>query len=326
MRLPVEFSTGVTLVIRKNIISNLKLDCLSSLLDCLVLKNKYARFQSGMLSGKAESIARRDGASDTSLLRSYHVSLSLSHFLILKFINEFPLLRVSMDLQDKLHFVCSLLLIHISQREFILTCAVCSTPLITCTSASCSSCVTSADCLWLQWHMPARTCNIEGEGVYPLHVLVWWLLLNFACIWLDSVLFSPQFPYYPRKMKWNTWACISTEDWHGQEKTAQPTCETNELATRDNISTISAISRKQTPPIQSSTQIHMDTLNSAVGDSLQFQHRNVPALSIQDSPIHSERALVHKQPQDPWRSTNERSAELNKMVERQILQQIRKPR
>jgi hypothetical protein len=35
------------------------------------------------------------------------------------------------------------------------------------------------------------------------------------------------------------------------------------------------------------------------GDSLQFQHRNPPGLSIQDSQIHSERTLVHKQPQDP---------------------------
>jgi hypothetical protein len=44
-------------------------------------------------------------------------------------------------------------------------------------------------------------------------------------------------------------------------------------------------------------------MNSAMRDSLQFQHRNPPALSIQDSPIHSERTSVHKHPQDPWRST-----------------------
>jgi hypothetical protein len=31
-------------------------------------------------------------------------------------------------------------------------------------------------------------------------------------------------------------------------------------------------------------------------NNLQFQHRNTPAFSIQDSPTHSERTLVHKQP------------------------------
>jgi hypothetical protein len=69
--------------------------------------------------------------------------------------------------------------------------------------------------------------------------------------------------------------------------------ETNELATQK----INTINRKQTPPIQSSTQTHMEPWNSAMGDSLQFQYQNPPALSIQDSPIHSERTLVHKQPQ-----------------------------
>jgi hypothetical protein len=72
--------------------------------------------------------------------------------------------------------------------------------------------------------------------------------------------------------------------------------KTNALATRKKISTVN---RKQTPPIQSSTQTHTDIWNSAMGDSLQFQHRNPPALSIQVSPIHSKRTLVHKQPQDP---------------------------
>jgi hypothetical protein len=32
------------------------------------------------------------------------------------------------------------------------------------------------------------------------------------------------------------------------------------------------------------------------GDSLQFRHRFLPALSIQASPIHSECTLVHKHP------------------------------
>jgi hypothetical protein len=61
--------------------------------------------------------------------------------------------------------------------------------------------------------------------------------------------------------------------------------------------------------IYSNTQIYSDIRNSAMGDSLQFHQRNPPALSVQDSPIHSERTLVHKQPQDPRRSTNEYSAQ-----------------
>jgi hypothetical protein len=71
--------------------------------------------------------------------------------------------------------------------------------------------------------------------------------------------------------------------------------ETSGLATRNKINTIN---RKQTPPIQNSTQTHMDLWNSATGDNLQFQLRNPPAFSIQDSPIHSEFTSVHKQPQD----------------------------
>jgi hypothetical protein len=77
-----------------------------------------------------------------------------------------------------------------------------------------------------------------------------------------------------------------------QKKTAQPKSGTNALATRKKINTID---RKETPPIQSRTQTHGIQLR---GDSVQFQHRNIPALSIQDSPIHSERILVHKQPPD----------------------------
>jgi hypothetical protein len=79
-----------------------------------------------------------------------------------------------------------------------------------------------------------------------------------------------------------------------QKKPAQPKSETNAL-TPWKINTINS---KQTPPIQSS-QTHLDLRNSAMGDSLSFQHRNPPALPIQDSPIHSERTMVHKQPQDP---------------------------
>jgi hypothetical protein len=79
-----------------------------------------------------------------------------------------------------------------------------------------------------------------------------------------------------------------------QKNTAQPKSETNAEATK-----INTIIRKQTPPVQSSTQTHIDLWNSAMGDSLQFQHQNHPALSIQGSPIYSERTLVHKQSQDP---------------------------
>jgi hypothetical protein len=71
-----------------------------------------------------------------------------------------------------------------------------------------------------------------------------------------------------------------------QKKTAQPKSETNALAPWKKINTVN---RKQTSPIQSSTQTHMDLWNSAMGDSLHFQHRNLLELSFQDSSIHSER-------------------------------------
>jgi hypothetical protein len=53
-----------------------------------------------------------------------------------------------------------------------------------------------------------------------------------------------------------------------KKKTAKPESEINEMGTRK----INTINREQTPPIQSSTQTHMDLWNSATGDSLQFQH------------------------------------------------------
>jgi hypothetical protein len=132
---------------------------------------------------------------------------------------------------------------------------------------------------------------------------------------------------YTPKNKRSTWACILVEGWHGQstsnqKKPCQSKSETNALATREKIN---IINRKQTPPVQSRTLTNMDLRNSAMGDSLQFQHRHFPALPIQDSPIHSERTLVHKRSQDPWRSTNEHSAQWNKKVECQALKQIRKP-
>jgi hypothetical protein len=64
-------------------------------------------------------------------------------------------------------------------------------------------------------------------------------------------------------------------------KPGQPKTETTAIAIQKKINTIN---RKQT---------HMDVWNSATGDSLQLQHRNPPALSVQDSPIHYECTLVH---------------------------------
>jgi hypothetical protein len=70
--------------------------------------------------------------------------------------------------------------------------------------------------------------------------------------------------------------------------------KSNALATRKN----NTVNRKQTPPIQSNTQTHMDLRPSAMGDSLYFQHRNPSALPVQDCLFHSECTLIHKQPQD----------------------------
>jgi hypothetical protein len=52
-----------------------------------------------------------------------------------------------------------------------------------------------------------------------------------------------------------------------RKKRAQPISETNALATRKKLNTTN---RKQTPPIQSSIQTHMDLWNSAMGNSFQF--------------------------------------------------------
>jgi hypothetical protein len=77
-----------------------------------------------------------------------------------------------------------------------------------------------------------------------------------------------------------------------QKKTAQLKSETIAIASRRKINTVN---RKKTPPVKT----HRDVFNSAIGDSLRNQHKNPPALSIQHSPIHSERTLVHRQPQHP---------------------------
>jgi hypothetical protein len=68
--------------------------------------------------------------------------------------------------------------------------------------------------------------------------------------------------------------------------------ETNALATLE----INAVNIKQTAPAQSSTQTRLDLWHSDMGDSLKFRHRNPSALPTQNSPMHSERTLVYKQP------------------------------
>jgi hypothetical protein len=134
-----------------------------------------------------------------------------------------------------------------------------------------------------------------------------------------SILHSPQATKYVPQCKWPVLIPQKNEvkylDMHLDRRreahqvlkeTAQPKSETNALATRKKINTVN---RKQTPHIRCSTQTHTDLWNLAMGDSLQFQHQNPPALSIQEPLIHSERTLVHKQPQDPPISTNEHSAQ-----------------
>jgi hypothetical protein len=124
---------------------------------------------------------------------------------------------------------------------------------------------------------------------------------------------------YPRKIKWNTWAVILIEDWDGkahqnQKKIAQTKSETNALT----IQKINSIKRKQYSnpygPMEFSYggQRPTPTLKSS-------------SVLIQDSLIYSDHTLVHKQPQDPWKCTNERSAEWNKKVDWQIPKKIRKP-
>jgi hypothetical protein len=75
-----------------------------------------------------------------------------------------------------------------------------------------------------------------------------------------------------------------------QTKTAQSKSETNELVTRK----INSIKRQHTPPLQIRTQTHMNLRTSVTRDSLQFQHLNPPALSIQCSPIYSWYINNHK--------------------------------
>jgi hypothetical protein len=66
----------------------------------------------------------------------------------------------------------------------------------------------------------------------------------------------------------------------GKRKRLNQKSETNALDTWKKLNTSN---RTQTPPMQNSAQPHVDLWNSAMGDSLQFKHRNPSALSIQDS-------------------------------------------
>jgi hypothetical protein len=59
----------------------------------------------------------------------------------------------------------------------------------------------------------------------------------------------------------------------------------------------STLSTESNSSYTSSVQTHLNLWNSAMGDSLQFQHQNPQELSIQDSPIHSECTWIHKKPQ-----------------------------
>jgi hypothetical protein len=64
------------------------------------------------------------------------------------------------------------------------------------------------------------------------------------------------------------------------KKTAQPKSKVNELATQKKINTINT---KQTPPIESSTQTHMDLWNSAMGVA---SNSNIEILqSFQSKPL-----------------------------------------
>jgi hypothetical protein len=56
--------------------------------------------------------------------------------------------------------------------------------------------------------------------------------------------------------------------------------------------------RKQTPPIQSSTETNLGSWHSAMWDTHKLKHQNPPVLPIQNSPMLSECTLVHKQQQD----------------------------
>jgi hypothetical protein len=82
-----------------------------------------------------------------------------------------------------------------------------------------------------------------------------------------------------------------------KKEITQPKSETNALATRKKIRTIN---RKQTPPIQSSIQTHMNLWNSAMGASHQFKNQNLQRFqskarrSILNAPWYINNHRIHK--------------------------------
>jgi hypothetical protein len=108
------------------------------------------------------------------------------------------------------------------------------------------------------------------------------------------------------KMEGNKCACILTNDWYRQsipnpKQTDQRKVETDVLATRK---TINAIIKKE----NSSIQLYLVLWHLATGQGIQFQHRKLPAPSIQDCPMLSECTFLLKEPQGSCRSPNHNRA------------------
>jgi hypothetical protein len=94
--------------------------------------------------------------------------------------------------------------------------------------------------------------------------------------------------YHPRGFSWAVWVliicchhCVLARLFCRLEITPENWLHLH-MFCLSYVSSGYTINRKQSSPIQSSAQTHMDLGNSAMEDSLQFQHRNPPALSIQD--------------------------------------------
>jgi hypothetical protein len=112
---------------------------------------------------------------------------------------------------------------------------------------------------------------------------------------------------------------ISREDWHRQ---SIPNRKENSSTKKRNKWTLyseedNTIKRKQTPPIQSSGPMEF-----SYGGQPPIPISKSSSASIQVSPIYSECTLVHKQPQDPWISTNEHSAKWNKKANIKYLRKL----
>jgi hypothetical protein len=122
----------------------------------------------------------------------------------------------------------------------------------------------------------AILCRFISREVTPIsHVTL--LSLSTTLFYLGCLTFRPRLPFFSLKksqcywsfeMKCSTWKTCSAF-FNISHRHA--------LATRRKINTVN---RKQTPAIQSGTETHMDLWNSAMGDSLKFQHRNPPAFSV----------------------------------------------